>query len=82
MVVHLVSPNDRYDINYLRNYAVLNVKDVLGRIPGVGQVIVWGAGDYSMRVWLDPRQGGVAQPRRDRRRATRSASRTRTSRPA
>ncbi len=54
MVVHMVSPNDRYDINYLRNYSALNVKDVLGRIPGVGQVIVWGAGDYAMRVWLDP----------------------------
>jgi multidrug efflux pump len=54
MVVHLVSPNDRYDINYLRNYGVLNVKDVLGRIAGVGEVVVWGAGDYSMRVWLDP----------------------------
>jgi len=54
MVVHLASPNDRYDINYLRNYAVLNVKDVLGRIHGVGQVQVFGAGDYSMRVWLDP----------------------------
>ncbi len=54
LVVHLVSPNDRYDVNYLRNYAVLNVKDVLGRIEGTGQVQVFGAGDYSMRVWLDP----------------------------
>ncbi|GIL03996.1 MAG: multidrug efflux RND transporter permease subunit [Betaproteobacteria bacterium] len=54
MVVHLVSPNERYDANYLRNYAVLNVKDVLNRVPGVGQVIIWGAGDYAMRVWLDP----------------------------
>jgi multidrug efflux pump len=54
MVVHLTSPNERYDITYLSNYAVLNVKDVLTRIPGVGQVLTWGAGDYSMRVWLDP----------------------------
>ena len=54
MVVHLTSPNERYDITYLSNYAVLNVKDVLARIPGVGQVLTWGAGDYSMRVWLDP----------------------------
>jgi multidrug efflux pump len=54
MVVHLTSPNERYDANYLRNYAVLNVKDVLSRIPGAGQVIVWGAGDYAMRIWLDP----------------------------
>jgi multidrug efflux pump len=54
MVVHLTSPNERYDINYLRNYAVLNVKDSLTRVRGVGQVVTWGAGDYSMRVWLDP----------------------------
>jgi multidrug efflux pump len=59
MVVHLVSPKDRYDINYLRNYAVLNVKDRLARIEGVGQVQVFGGGDYSMRVWLDPQK--VAQ---------------------
>src|SRR5438045_2132636 len=56
MVVHLVSPNERYDMTYLRNYAVLNVKDRLARIPGVGQVLLFGAGDYSMRVWLDPRK--------------------------
>ncbi|HEX4927438.1 MAG TPA: multidrug efflux RND transporter permease subunit [Burkholderiales bacterium] len=56
MVVHLVSPNERYDMTYLRNYAVLNVKDRLARIPGVGQVLLFGSGDYSMRVWLDPRK--------------------------
>ena len=56
MVVHLQSPNDRYDITYLRNYAVLNVKDRLARIPGVGEVVMWGAGDYSMRIWLDPQK--------------------------
>jgi multidrug efflux pump len=56
MVVHLVSPNERYDMTYLRNYAVLNVKDRLARIEGVGQVLLFGAGDYSMRVWLDPRK--------------------------
>ena len=54
MVVHLLSPNDRYDMTYLRNYAILNVKDRISRIQGVGEVQVWGAGDYSMRVWLDP----------------------------
>ncbi len=54
MVVHLVSPDNRYDMTYLRNYARLQVKDVLGRIPGVGQVQLFGAGDYAMRVWLDP----------------------------
>ena len=56
MVVHLLSPNDRYDMTYLRNYAVLNVKDRLARIEGVGQVQLFGAGDYSMRVWLDPQK--------------------------
>ena len=54
MVVHLVSPDSRYDELYLRNYAALNVRDALQRIPGAGQVLVWGAGDYAMRVWLDP----------------------------
>ena len=56
MVVHLLSPNDRYDMTYLRNYAVLNVKDRLARIEGVGQVRLFGSGDYSMRVWLDPQK--------------------------
>ena len=56
MVVHLLSPDDQYDITYLRNYAVLHVKDQLARIPGVGEVQIWGSGDYAMRVWLDPRK--------------------------
>ncbi|MCV2217741.1 efflux RND transporter permease subunit [Thauera sp. Sel9] len=59
LVVHLVSPDDRYDATYLRNYAVLNVKDRLSRITGVGEVAIWGAGNYAMRVWLDPNK--VAQ---------------------
>ena len=54
MVVHLLSPNDRYDSLYLRNYAILNVKDELARIPGVGQVELFGGGNYAMRVWIDP----------------------------
>ena len=56
MVVHLLSPNNRYDMTYLRNYAVLNVKDRLARIDGVGDVQLYGAGDYSMRVWVDPQK--------------------------
>jgi multidrug efflux pump len=56
MVVHLVSPDNRYNMVYLRNYGVLQVKDVLGRIPGVGQVQIFGAGDYAMRIWLDPQK--------------------------
>ncbi len=54
MVVHLVSPNGRYDANYLRNYATLRVKDELARIDGVGQALAFGGGDYAMRIWLDP----------------------------
>ncbi|MBU8896252.1 efflux RND transporter permease subunit [Corallococcus sp. M34] len=56
MVVHLVSPDGKLEPLYLSNYAVLQVRDVLQRIPGVGSVAVWGAGEYSMRVWLDPQK--------------------------
>src|SRR6188768_843203 len=54
MVVHLFSPDGRYDEIYLRNYATLQVKDVLARIPGAGDVEVFGSGDYAMRIWLNP----------------------------
>ncbi|SDZ37484.1 efflux RND transporter permease subunit [Delftia lacustris] len=54
MIVHMVSPDDRYDALYLRNYAALNVRDQLLRIPGIGSVLTFGSGDYAMRVWLDP----------------------------
>ena len=54
MVVHLVSPDNRYDMLYLANLAYLQVKDELGRLPGVGNVQIFGAGDFSMRVWLNP----------------------------
>ena len=56
LVVNLTSPNGRYDSLYLRNYAVLNIRDVLARLPGMGDVQVFGGGDYSMRVWLDPQK--------------------------
>jgi multidrug efflux pump len=56
MVVHLRSPNGRYDMLYLRNYAVLNVKDQLAKIEGVGSVQLFGSGDYAMRLWLDPQK--------------------------
>lgn len=59
LVVHLLSPDNRYDSTYLRNYAIINVKDRLARIGGVGEVQIWGSGPYSMRVWLDPQK--VAQ---------------------
>ncbi len=56
MVVHLVSPDGRYDIVHLRNYAALQVRDVLRRLKGVGEVRLLGSGDYAMRVWLDPQK--------------------------
>jgi len=56
MVVHLTSPNERYDMLYLRNYALLNVKDQLAKIPGIGSVDLFGSGDYAMRIWLDPQK--------------------------
>ncbi|MES2924596.1 MAG: multidrug efflux RND transporter permease subunit [Verrucomicrobiota bacterium] len=54
MVVHLLSPDNRFDDIYVRNYATLQVRDVLTRLPGVGQVQLFGSGDYAMRIWLDP----------------------------
>lgn len=54
LVVHLFSPSGKYDSLYLSNYATLKVKDELARLPGVGQVQIFGAGEYAMRVWLDP----------------------------
>ena len=54
MVIHLSSPDDSRDLLYISNYATLHVKDVLARIDGVGNVTIFGARDYSMRIWLDP----------------------------
>ncbi|MFS2201478.1 efflux RND transporter permease subunit [Pseudomonas sp. Pseusp3] len=54
MVVHLTSPDKRYDMLYLSNYAILNVKDELSRLNGIGDVKMFGIGDYSLRIWLDP----------------------------
>lgn len=54
MVVHLVSPDDSYNVLDLYNFALLQVKDELARLEGVGDVVAWGAGEYSLRVWLDP----------------------------
>src|SRR3954462_12831260 len=54
MVVHLFSPDNRYNEIYVRNYATLQVKDILARLPGVGSVQAFGSGDYAMRIWLNP----------------------------
>ncbi|MGQ0700626.1 MAG: efflux RND transporter permease subunit, partial [Panacagrimonas sp.] len=54
LLVSLLSTDPKYDYLYLSNYATLNVFDAIARVPGVGQVIVFGARDYGMRIWLDP----------------------------
>jgi HAE1 family hydrophobic/amphiphilic exporter-1 len=54
MVVSMVSPNQAYDALFLANYANINVIDALYRVPGVGEVRVFGAGDYALRIWLNP----------------------------
>jgi multidrug efflux pump len=54
MVVHLISPDKSYDELYLRNYALMNVKDELAKVSGVGMVRLFGSGDYAMRIWLNP----------------------------
>jgi multidrug efflux pump len=59
MVVHLTSPDGRYDSVYLRNYATLRMKDELARLPGIGQAMIFGSGDYAMRIWIDPDQAAA-----------------------
>ena len=54
LVIHLISPDGSLDQQYISNYATINIRDVIARIDGVGDTIVFGARDYSMRVWLDP----------------------------
>src|SRR4029434_966605 len=54
MVVHLVSPDESLDTLFTSNYALLQIRDELARLPGVGDVTVFGAREYAMRIWLDP----------------------------
>ena len=54
LVIHLLSPDGKLDQQYISNYATINIKDVIARIDGVGDTVVFGARDYSMRIWLDP----------------------------
>jgi len=54
LVISLYSPNRTYDSLFLANYANINVNDVLYRVPGVGQVTLFGASDYAMRIWVNP----------------------------
>jgi HAE1 family hydrophobic/amphiphilic exporter-1 len=54
MIVSLYSPNKTYDALFLANYANINIVDALYRVPGVGEVRIFGAGDYAMRIWVKP----------------------------
>ncbi len=54
MVVHLLSPDGRFDQLYIGNYALIQLRDALARVDGVGDVILFGLREYSMRIWLDP----------------------------
>ena len=54
LVIHLISPDHSLDQGYISNYTTINIKDVLTRLDGVGDTVVFGARDYSMRIWLDP----------------------------
>src|SRR5262245_63041993 len=54
MIVNLISPDGRYDDIFLSNYATINVKDELGRLPGVAGISYLGQRDYSLRAWLNP----------------------------
>ncbi|PWT91004.1 MAG: hydrophobe/amphiphile efflux-1 family RND transporter, partial [Proteobacteria bacterium] len=56
MFVTLNSPDKRYDSLFLTNYGVINIENELARLPGVGSVTIFGAGNYAMRVWMDPNQ--------------------------
>lgn len=59
MAVHLTSPDNSLDSTYIRNYALLHIRDELARIPGVGQAALFGAGDYAMRLWIDPQRAAA-----------------------
>src|SRR5208283_3336367 len=54
MLISLYSPKRTYKSLFLANYANININDVLYRVPGVGEVRIFGAGDYTMRIWVKP----------------------------
>ena len=59
MIVNLFSPDNSRDNLYLSNYATIQLKDELSRLPGVGDITYLGQRDYSMRLWLDPKKDGL-----------------------
>ena len=77
LAIHLYSPDSSRDTLYLSNYATLHIKDVLARLPGVGDVQFHGAREYAMRIWLDPDK--VSGLRSHRQRRARGAARPKSS---
>ncbi len=88
IIVSLFSPDNRYDTRFLGNYATINIIDALKRVPGVGDVVLFGSSDYAMRIWVKPdtltrlnitigeiQQRGPGAERGQPRRADRRASR-------
>ena len=86
MIVNLISPDGRYDSIFLSNYATIQIKDELGRLPGVAGITYLGQRDYSMRAWLDPDKLAALnltrQRRRHRHQPAKPAGRGRADRPA
>ena len=82
MMVNLFSPDGTRDNLYLSNYATIQLKDELSRLPGVGDITYLGQRDYSMRLWLDPEKMASRNLSTSRRRHARSSSRTPKSQPA
>ena len=74
VLITLISPDGKYDALYLRNYANIKIKDQLARLPGVGQIQLFGGGDYAMRIWLDPDKSRFARHDRRRRGARRAGA--------
>ena len=74
LIVSLSSPKNTYDALFLANYANINIIDALYRVPGVGDVRIFGAGDYAMRIWVKPDRLAQARPHRARSRARRAAA--------
>ena len=60
-IIALTSPDNRYDSLYLSNYATINLVSELARVPGVGNAVVLGVGQYAMRIWLDPQNAVCAR---------------------
>ena len=56
MLLALYSPHGTYDARFLANYAYINLNDPITRVPGIGNVQIFGAGQYAMRLWVKPDQ--------------------------